>query len=59
MEVLFWSSTQKKSFSFANQSQFENCNWAAFQKGDKIYSEDGNVIGTFKAKTETRVYLTD
>lgn len=59
MTVVFWSSTQKKSYPFANQSQFDNCHWVNFNNGDVVFDENGNAIGKVKAKNKTTVWRTD
>lgn len=59
MTVLFWSSTQKKSYHFANQSQFDNCHWHNFKTGDIVWGEDGEAIGKVKGISQTIVWLTD
>ena len=58
-EVVFWSSTQKKSFPFANQKQFKNCIWKNFNKGEKVFDESGNIAGVIKKITESKNWLTD
>jgi hypothetical protein len=59
LKVLFWSAAQGKPIPITNQSPFKNFNWENFEKGDVVYSANGNLIGVVKLITSQKVWITD
>jgi hypothetical protein len=43
---------------FDNQFAFYNYNWDAFETGDAVYDDNGEVIGLFQNQYDTNVFLT-